>query len=156
MNTEQKTEQIGTLLESLLAEMPGAFPVEIRLKPGNKIQILLDADQGLALSQCVSCNRALYKLIEESALFPEGDFELEVSSPGLDEPLRLTRQYIKNIGRPVEVLLTDGRKFAGKLLSANETQIEIEETKGKGKKQEIINHTFLTDQIKYTKIQIVF
>jgi ribosome maturation factor RimP len=56
----------------------------------------------------------------------------------------------------VEVLLTDGRKFAGKLLSANETQIEIEETKGKGKKQEIINHTFLTDQIKYTKIQIVF
>jgi ribosome maturation factor RimP len=156
MNTEQKTEQIITLLESVLAEMPGAFPVEVRLKPGNKIQILLDADTGLPLSQCVACNRALYKLIEEAGMFPPGEFELEVSSPGLDEPLRLTRQYIKNIGRLVEVLLVDGRKFTGKLLSANESQIEVEETKGKGKKQEIINHTFLIDQIKYTKIQIVF
>lgn len=156
MNTEQKTEQIGTLLQTVLADMPGAFSVDIRLKPGNKIQVLLDADQGLPLSRCVSCNRTLYKLIEDSGLFPEGEFELEVSSPGLDEPLRLTRQYIKNIGRPVEVLLTDGRKFAGKLLSADEKQIEIEETKGKGKKQEILKHTFLTDQIKYTKIQIVF
>jgi ribosome maturation factor RimP len=156
MNTEQKTEQISTLLESVLAEMPGAFTVAVRLKPGNKIQILLDADQGLPLSKCVTCNRALYKLIEEAGLFPQGEFELEVSSPGLDEPLRLTRQYIKNIGRPVEVLLTDGRKFSGKLLSADDSQVVIEETKGKGKKQEIINHTFLTEQIKFTKIQIVF
>ena len=156
MNTEQKTEQINTLLESVLAEMPGAFSVDVRLKPANNIQILLDADQGLPLSQCIACNRALYKLIEEAEIFPPGEFELEVSSPGLDEPLRITRQYIKNIGRPVEVLLTDGRKFSGKLLSADDRQIEIEETKGKGKKQEILNHTFLTDQIKYTKIQIVF
>jgi len=156
MNTEQKTERISTLLETILADMPGAFPVDIRLKPGNKIQVLLDADQGLPLSQCISCNRSLYQLIEEAGLFAPGDFELEVSSPGLDEPLRLTRQYTKNIGRPVEVLLTDGRKFSGKLLSADESQVVIEETKGKGKKQEIINHTFLTDQIKYTKIQIVF
>lgn len=156
MNTAQKKERIEALLEGLLSEMPGSFPVDIRLKPGNKIQVLLDADQGLTLSQCISCNRALYKKIEEAALFQPGDFELEVSSPGLDEPLRLPRQYAKNIGRPVDVLLTDGRKFSGKLMSADENQIVIEEIKGKGKKQEVLTHTFLMNQIKYTKIQIVF
>ena len=48
-------------------------------------------------------------------------FHLEVSSPGLDEPLKLHRQYLKNIGRKVEVLLKDGRKIEGKLLEVNET-----------------------------------
>ncbi|MFN9115876.1 MAG: ribosome maturation factor, partial [Bacteroidota bacterium] len=80
----------------------------------------------------------------------------EVSSPGLDEPLRLPRQYKKNIGRAVEVVMQDGRKICGKLLAADENSINVEEVKGKGKKQEIVLHTLLTEQIKTTKIQIVF
>ncbi len=62
-------------------------------------------------------NRALYKQIEAEGIFPDGDFSLEVSSPGLDEPLKLKRQYQKNIGRNVEVTLQDGSKKEGKLLS---------------------------------------
>jgi ribosome maturation factor RimP len=73
----------------------------------------------------------------------------------LDEPLKLPRQYQKNIGRAVEVVLKDGRKISGKLLAA-EPDIIVEETKGKGKKQETVQHTFSLDQIKTTKIQIVF
>jgi ribosome maturation factor RimP len=98
----------------------------------------------------------LYKKLEESGLFPTGDFSLEVSSPGLDEPLKLLRQYKKNIGRQVELVLQDGSKKEGRLLEVSEDGIIIEETRGKNKKKEVINHTFLFDNIKTTKIQVVF
>jgi ribosome maturation factor RimP len=156
MNLEQKKEQITAMLLELISSRPDYFLVDLKLKTGNKLQVLLDADAGVSLGECITVNRALYKNIEEAGLFPPGEFELEVSSPGLDEPLKLTRQYLKNIGRPVEVILKDGRKVDGKLLSATETEIVVEETKGKGKKQEIIQHTFATEHIKSTKIQIVF
>jgi len=51
-----------------------------------------------------SFNKQLYKLIEEEGYYPEGDFSLELSSPGIDEPLKLHRQYVKNKGRNIEVL----------------------------------------------------
>ncbi|HMO32903.1 MAG TPA: ribosome maturation factor [Lacibacter sp.] len=156
MTIEQKTAQITRLATALISDQPELFLVDVKLKPGNKIQVLLDADAGLPLSTCVACNRTLYKQVEEAGLFPPGEFELEVSSPGLDEPLKLPRQYSKNIGRQVEVLLKDGRKITGKLLTTGDAVIGVEETRGKGKKQEIVSHTIQTDHIKTTKIQIVF
>ncbi len=155
MSIEQKTETIRGLAQDMIAEEPGYFLVDVKLKPGNSIQVLLDADGGVSLNKCVSYNRLLYKTIEEKSLFAPGDFALEVSSPGLDEPLKLPRQYQKNIGRAVEVILKDGQKVSGKLLAA-EPHVVVEETKGKGKKQEIVQHTFSLDQIKTTKVQIVF
>jgi ribosome maturation factor RimP len=89
-------------------------------------------------------------------MYPDGDFSLEVSSPGLDEPIKLHRQYIKNIGRFVEVFEIEGERKEGKLLSATTNEIIIEETKGKGKKMEIIEHRIPIEQIKSTKIQIKF
>ena len=86
----------------------------------------------------------------------DGDFSLEVSSPGLDEPLKLNRQYKKNIGRFVEVLLNDTTKKEGKLLEATEDGIIIEYELGKGKKKEIKQETILFTDIKHTKIQIKF
>lgn len=169
MTIEKKTELITSLTEELITQDPGFFLVDLKLKPGNSIQILLDADQGVALNKCVAYHRALYNKIEEASFFEPGDFLLEVSSPGLDEPLKMNRQYVKNIGRMVEVVLKDGRKINGKLLAAD-PEIIIEETKarlsskernkdggqGKEKKQEIVQYTFLPEQIKTTKIQIVF
>jgi ribosome maturation factor RimP len=155
MNLAQTTTTIRQFTEELIAGDASVFLIEIKLKPGNNIQVFMDADNGLPLSKCIEYNRALYKKIEEAGLFKDGDFALEVSSPGLEEPLKLTRQYRKNIGRPVEVILKDGRKINGKLLLADET-ITIEEIKGKGKKQETLQHVFAPDEIKSTKIQIVF
>jgi ribosome maturation factor RimP len=155
MSIEKKTEIIRGLAEEMIAAEPGHFLVDVKLKPGNGIQVMVDADEGISLNKCVSYNRQLYKTIEEKELFAPGDFALEVSSPGLDEPFKLPRQYRKNIGRSVEVVLKDGRKFSGKLLQT-EPDILLEETKGKGKKQEIVQHIFSTEQIKTTKIQIVF
>jgi len=155
MSIEKKTEIIRGLAEEMIADEPGYFLVDVKLKPGNSIQVLLDADEGVSLNKCVSYNRLLYKKLEEKALFAPGDFALEVSSPGLDEPLKMPRQYQKNIGRAVEVVLKDGRKITGKLLAAA-PDILVEETKGKGKKQETVQHTIPLDQIKTTKVQIVF
>jgi ribosome maturation factor RimP len=116
----------------------------------------LDGDQGVTIEKCISWNRALYKKIEEENLFPNGDFSLEVSSPGVDEPLKLFRQYKKNIGRTVEVILKEGNKVTGKMIDVTEDAITVEETKGKNKKKEVVQHVFLFDQIKSTKIQTVF
>jgi ribosome maturation factor RimP len=147
---------VESLVQALLAGDPGYFLVEIRMKPTNNLKVYLDGDQGISIEKCVQYNRALYKKMEESGLFPTGDFSLEVSSPGLDEPLKLLRQYKKNIGRQVELVMQDGTKKEGRLLEVSEDGVIIEETRGKNKKKEVINHTFLFDNIKTTKIQVVF
>jgi ribosome maturation factor RimP len=98
----------------------------------------------------------LYKRIEEEHLFPADDFSLEVSSPGLDQPLKLMRQYKKNIGRLIEVLMLDGTKKEGRLIELTEDGIILEEAKGKSKRREVVNHAILFNNIKTTTIQIVF
>ena len=153
MNSENLVMTLEAKLGELLTEMPGYFMVEISVKPTNNIKIFVDADQGAAIDQLSKLNRALYKWVEEN-LFPNGDFSIEVSSPGLDEPLKLDRQYLKNIGRFVDVLLKNGIKKEGKLLSVSDNEIVVEEEKGKGKKKELIEHKVLKEEIKSTKIQI--
>jgi ribosome maturation factor RimP len=154
MNEILKT--IGEMVEAVLSGESGYFLVEIKIKPTNNLKVYIDGDQGISIEKCVQFNRALYKRIEGAALFPGGDFSLEVSSPGLDEPLKLHRQYRKNIGRQVEIVLQDGSKIEGRLLEVSEDGIIIEETRGKNKKKEIVNHAFLFENIKTTKIQVVF
>jgi ribosome maturation factor RimP len=144
------------MIQAMLGDEPGYFLVDIRVKPTNNIKVFIDGDQGISIEKCVQVNRALYKKFEETGLFPNGDFSLEVSSPGLDEPLKLHRQYRKNIGRQVEIVLQDGSKVEGRLLEVSEDGIIVEETRGRNKKKEVINHTFLFDNIKTTKIQVVF
>jgi len=144
------------MVVGLLTDQPQYFLVDLKIKPTNNIKLFLDGDQGITIEKCISINRALYKQLEESGLFPNDDFSLEVSSPGLDEPLKLHRQYLKNKGRLVEILLKDGRKIEGKLLEVNETDLVIEETRGKNKKKEVLQHQFLLNDIKSTKLQIVF
>ena len=153
---DTQVQAIEQMVRDMLKEDPAYFLVEIKIKPTNNVKVFLDGDQGITIEKCIAINRALYRKLEEVALFPNGDFSLEVSSPGLDEPLKLFRQYKKNIGRPVEVLLKDGIKVAGKMIDVQEGSIIVEETKGKNKKKEVLQHSFLFDNIKSTKIQTVF
>ena len=155
MNSENQVVGVESKLGELLTELPGYFLVEISVKPTNNIKVFVDADQGAAIDQLSRINRALYKWVEEY-LFPNGDFSIEVSSPGLDEPLKLDRQYLKNIGRMVEILLRNGLKKEGKLISVSETEVVIEEERGKGKKKEVIQHIILKEEIKTTKVQVKF
>jgi ribosome maturation factor RimP len=155
MNFENQVIAVEKKLSELLTELPGYFLVETSVKPTNNIKVFVDADQGATIDQLSRINRALYKWIEEN-LFPNGDFSIEVSSPGLDEPLKLDRQYLKNINRMVEVVLKNGLKKEGKLVNVSEREIVIEEEKGKGKKKEVIQHIILKEEIKTTKVQVKF
>ena len=132
------------------------FLVDVRIKPTNNIKIYIDGDQGVSVDKLVSYNRKLYRQLEEEGLFPNGDFSLELSSPGLDEPLKLHRQYVKNIGRPVEVVLVEGAKLEGTLKAVTAVEIEIETIKGKGKKAVTELQVIPFTTIKATKVQIKF
>jgi ribosome maturation factor RimP len=156
MVSETQNQAIEAMVQSVIAGEPDYFLVSIKIKPTNNIKVYVDGDNGVAIEKCVQFNRALYKKIETGVLFPSGDFSLEISSPGLDESLKSFRQYKKNIGRNVEVILNDGNKIEGKMISVDEEGIVMEETKGKNKRKEIINHRFLFNDIKSTKIQTVF
>lgn len=137
-----------------LTQDSALFLVEVKLKPTNNIKVYVDGDNGMNIQACTKINRALYKMIEESGMYPEGDFSLEVSSPGVDEPLKLFRQYVKNIGRTVEITVNDESKHFGVLQSATEEAIVLE--KQIGKKKEIVSETIPFDTIKKTVVQIVF
>ena len=156
MQMETQIEAIEHKMNSLLAAHPTHFLVEVRIKPTNNIKVFVDADEGVNLSNLIEYNRKLYKQIEESGLYPDGNFSLEVSSPGLDEPLKMRRQYKKNVGRYIDLTLQDGGKKEGKLIEATEDVILIEWEEGKGKKKETKQESILFDQIKTTKIQIKF
>ena len=156
MQSEDQIRIIGEKVNSLLANHPSHFLVEVRIKPTNNVKVFIDADEGVILSDLIDYNRKLYKQLEESGLFPDGDFSLEVSSPGLDEPLKLFRQYKKNVGRFVDITLLDSSRKEGKLIDATEDGVVIETETGKGKKKEIKQESVLFDQIKNTKIQVKF
>ena len=165
MSTDTQIETVQKLLNLLLFD--DIFLVDIKVKPVNNIKIFLDADSGLGIEKCIKINRALYKVMEEMGIYPDGDFSLEVSSPGIDEPLKLHRQYIKNIGRELAIEIFNytspddaanktGIKKQGKLTEVNENDIVIEYTEGKGKKAVEKKETIPFAEIKQAKVQIKF
>lgn len=149
-------QAIETLIGQLLSEKDDVFLVSVRIKPTNNIKVFLDADSGLSIDKCVKINRTMYRTIEEKGWYPDGNFSLEVSSPGVEEPLKMFRQYKKNIGRKVEVILNDDTKLEGKLLGANEDLIQLEYTEGKNKKAVKVIEEIAFDQIKQTTVLIAF
>src|SRR5699024_1303744 len=129
------------------------------------IEVYVDADEGASIDVLAEMNRHLRKQIDAAALFSDGNFSLDVSSPGLDEPLVKFRQYKKNIGREVDVVLTDGRKKKGILKAVDAERIllapKLKEKKGKKQKKiESIKKRepeyFSFDKIKSTKVCISF
>ena len=156
MQTETLIGTIEAKINALLEDSPSHFLVEVRIKPTNNIKVFIDSDEGIVLSTLIGYNRKLYKEIEESGLFPADDFSLEVSSPGLDEPLKKLRQYKKNVGRYVHITKLDGAIIEGKLLEATADGVIVETESGKGKKKEVKQETVLFTDIKTTKIQVKF
>ena len=148
-------DKIRQMTEPLL-EGTDIFIVNIKIKPINNIKLYLDADGGLSISKSATVNRRLAALIEEAGMFPEGDFSLEVSSPGVDEPLLQPRQYAKNIGR--EVLVTPADETApeilGTLKEATEEKLVLEVKQPKKKETTLVEIPMTS--IKKTVVQIKF
>ncbi len=146
-------QKIYTLLEPML-DGTDMFIVNIKIKPTNNIKVFIDADSGFSIEKSIHINRALYAEIEKNALFNDGDFSLEISSPGVDEPLLQKRQFIKNIGRKVTVTDIEGKETTGMMTAANEEEITLEVKVPK--KKETKNVQIPHSQIKKTVVQVIF
>lgn len=148
---------LGDKINSFLTkffEDRGLFLVETVVS-ANRINVFIDAKEtNITIKECASASRAVEDFLETNQLVPEKYF-LEVSSPGLDKPLKLPQQYIKNIGKDFVVKLLDGRTFEGKLLNYQETFITIE-TIPKTKKEEVLILELKFDEIKSVKHLIKF
>lgn len=154
MSNENQITTVEKLLLPLLTD--DIFLIEIKVKPINNIKIFLDADGGLGIEKCIKINRALYKMMEEMGIYPDGDFSLEVSSPGIGEPLKKVRQYHKNKGRDVEVITTDERTITGPMQEVTEENITVVTSEGKGKKLVVKEEVIPFEIIKQTKVLIKF
>lgn len=154
----KEKEHIAALAEKMLADEAGVFLVDVLLNgKGNnlKVQVLIDGDQGVTIEQCAELSRQLSAQLEEEELF-EGAWRLEVSSPGVDYPLRWPRQYKKHVGRRLQLQRTDDRQLEGKLEDVSESGIVLlAETKEKKKVHtEAVHVPF--DDIKKTIVLVSF
>ena len=125
--------QLMTWTETSL-ENPSLFLVDVILSSRHlsKITVVIDGDQGVNIDECTRISRALSARLDELNLEAE-HYVLEVTTPGLDQPLRLNRQYRKNIGRGVKVHLKDQRIETGTLIDAGEDQVVIRQEWKEGK-----------------------
>ena len=124
---ETLVQKLVVELELIIDEFPELFLVDLTVTGVSGKQLVLvviDSDLGLPIEMCSLISRKLLSKIEEKDLF-EGTFNLEVSSPGIDKPISLPRQYKKNIGRKLEIETLDGKIFEGKLKTIEEQTIAL-------------------------------
>lgn len=119
--------EIWRLVEEIIADQPELFIVDVQLK-GNKgnqrLFVFLDGDKGIQIDQCATVSRKLGHQIEEMNLI-DGKYILEVSSAGMGKPLQVKRQYKKNVGRELEVVLKNGEVMTGKLESSTDDNLTL-------------------------------
>lgn len=150
---QEMISKIEALLAPLL-EGTDMFVTNLQIEPGNNIKLFLDADEGLNVQKSVSINRQLVAQIDELGWYPNGDYSLEVSSPGVDEPLRSIRQYKKNIGRTLAVTNIEDLEQIGVLKAVKEEGISLEVKINKKKETALVEVPF--ENIKQSIVQVIF
>ncbi len=141
------SEQLIKELTNTHLEGTDRFAVSIAVRSDNRIRIFIDSDTHVLIEHCIE----LSKFIESQLDRDIEDFELNVSSSGLDQPYKLSRQYIKNIGREVAVLLKDNNKIDGTLIAADNESFSIKEITKVKKIITETTHSFQYSDIKETK-----
>ncbi len=150
-------EQVASLILDKIAGTD-QFIVEVNVRPGNAIDVTMDGDGGITIESCMEIHRHILHEMDREV----EDYSLEVSSPDLMKPLKVFRQYVKNIGREVTVKKTDKSKITGLLKDAKENFIiihteEKEVVEGKKGKQLVKRDTEIPfNEIAETKIEISF
>jgi ribosome maturation factor RimP len=139
-------------IEGLVAEFTkgtSLFLVTVKVSNANRIIVLADKKEGITIDECA----AIHRHIENSLDREIEDFELQVSSPGLDTPFAVIDQYFKNEGKKVEVTDNDGSKYTGRLKNVTAGGFELEtEIKTKGRTIELKDISFNIEQIKSTRV----
>ncbi len=150
-------DTVSGLLDKALEERPSLFLIDFSVTDANKITVILDGDQGVTLQDCIDVSRA----IEHNLDREEHDFSLEVTSAGATSPLKMSRQYHKNIGRTLRVK-TGETTFEAPLTQVLEDRIVLEwearEPKkiGKGKETVIKREEIPFSDIKEAMVIITF
>jgi ribosome maturation factor RimP len=150
-------ENITRLIEEKIAGSD-MFIVEVDVRPGNLVDVTMDADSGITIEACTEIHRHILKNIDRELI----DYGLDVSSPDLSKPLKVKRQYVKNIGRSLNVKTLDNAKTEGLLTNVSDHGValltknkeEVEGKKGKKWVERSIEIPF--DQIKEAKVVISF
>lgn len=114
-------KRIEELLNEFLETRKDLFLIDLKISAGDDITVILDGDNGVSLQDCLDASRA----IEFNMDREEHDFSLQVMSAGLSEPLSTPRQFNKNLGREIEVMLEDSSKIEGELSKADEDKITL-------------------------------
>lgn len=132
------------------------FVVDIKAsnsKIRNKITVLVDSDEGIQIDECGEISRALGLLLDEKI---DQAYTLEVSSPGVDTPLKLKRQYLKNIGRQLKVIMKNSTEVTGELLAISEEHVSVLPEKKKKEKVAPEVQNIIFEDIKEAKVMVSF
>ena len=131
----------------------GIFLVDVRLSSTGRITVLIDRNEGVTIDDCVALSRYISQELGEEV----GDFELNVSSPGLDMPLLVIEQYHKNEGRMVDVVSNDGSREKGTLMNVTHGGFDLRvDTKQKNKEVASVIRSFNFEDVKSVKVIISF
>lgn len=148
-------EQLKVYIEEAIADT-NLFIVEIKGIAVKRAMVLLDGDEGVKIEDCARVSRHINQKMEEDGL-EEALISLEVSSPGVDFPLKFERQYPQHVGRTLAIKLLDGKEIEGKLISIDGAVIAVEEKiKEKGKKVSLNNISLALSEIAEAKIKVTF
>jgi ribosome maturation factor RimP len=148
-------EQLKVYIEEAIADT-NLFIVEIKGIAVKRAMVLLDGDEGIKIEDCARVSRHINQKMEEDGL-EEALISLEVSSPGVDFPLKFERQYPQHVGRTLAIKLLDGKELEGKLISIDAAVIAVEEKiKEKGKKVSLNNISLALSEIAEAKIKVTF
>ena len=148
-------EQLKVYIDEAIADT-NLFIVEIKGIAVKRATVLLDGDEGIKIEDCARVSRHINQKMEEDGL-EEALISLEVSSPGVDFPLKFERQYPQHVGRTLAIKLLDGKELEGKLISIDAAVIAVEEKiKEKGKKVSLNNISLALSEIAEAKIKVTF
>jgi ribosome maturation factor RimP len=143
-------DQVKVLLEEALLQKPSMFLIDLVVTEDNKVSITLDDDNGVILQDCIDISRAVESELDKDELI----YSIDVASAGVSFPLKLTRQYKKNVGRNLKITTNEIDKLEAKLTEADDEKITLEwqsrEPKKIGKGKETVNNK---KQIAYTQIK---
>ncbi len=142
-------EQFAQVLNEALLEKPEIFLIDFSISDSYKIIVTLDGDNGVVLQDCIDISRAIDNNIDREEI----DYALEVASVGVGSPLKLVRQYIKNVGRTL-IVKTANETIEAELVEANQDFITLSwsarEPKKLGKGKETVQKT---QEIPYSEIK---
>lgn len=155
MDFRAKVEQ---LVHEFLESRKDLYLVDLKISAGDDITVILDGDEGLSLQDCLDASRAIEFNLDRE----EHDFALQVMSPGLSEPLKLPRQFKKNMGREIEVLLNSDEKIQGEVVAVDDEKVTVvlryrrPKLIGKGKEDVVENKEIPYTEIKKALVVIKF